>query len=395
MFMGLMSDYIKRGLSVNDLETELVELIKKYNQNRKTFLVLYVADIYKPIPRVLLEQEDYYIIHDLLRNTKSESVDFYLATPGGSAESAEEIVKCLRSKFSSVSFVISGEAKSAGTIMVLSADEILMTETGSLGPIDAQVNIGRSRVSAYDYLEWTEEKRKEAAKIGRLNPFDAIMIAQINPGEISGVHHSLEYAKDLVSNWLVKYKFHKWITTETRKIPVTQEMKEQKAKDIAKEFAQHSKWRSHGRSIKIGDLRNIGLQVTKIEDNPELADIVYRIQTVCRLILESTTAYKIFATEDDKVFKHASATGNIGGGVQQIIPDAAELEIKCPQCGILHKIYAKFINNPKIDEDMKRQGRVTFPKDNKLKCSCGFEVDLSGFRNDIESKTRRKIILSD
>ena len=64
----------------------------------------------------------------------------YIETPGGSGETAEEVVKFLRNNFDTVSFVVSGEAKSAGTIIVLSGDEILMTETGSLGPIDAQRN---------------------------------------------------------------------------------------------------------------------------------------------------------------------------------------------------------------------------------------------------------------
>ena len=81
----------------------------------------------------------------------------------------------MRSKFDTISFVVPGQAKSAGTIIVLSGDEILMTETGSLGPIDAQVKIGRSIQSAYDYIEWTENKQKEAKEKGALNPFDAIM----------------------------------------------------------------------------------------------------------------------------------------------------------------------------------------------------------------------------
>jgi hypothetical protein len=49
-----------------------------------------------------------------------------------------------------------------------------MADTGSLGPIDAQVKIGRSVVSAHDYKEWVGLKRDEAAKNGSLNPFDAV-----------------------------------------------------------------------------------------------------------------------------------------------------------------------------------------------------------------------------
>ena len=69
-----------------------------------------------------------------------QRIDMYIETPGGSGETAEEVAKFLRNNFDTVSFVVCGEAKSAGTIIVLSGDEILMTETGSLGPIDAQRN---------------------------------------------------------------------------------------------------------------------------------------------------------------------------------------------------------------------------------------------------------------
>jgi len=160
---------------------------------------------------VPLEQADFYVIRDLLASKKDlQKVDMYIETPGGSGETAEEIVKFLRNNFDTVSFVVSGEAKSAGTIIVLSGDEILMTETGSLGPIDAQMKIGRSVISAYDYIEWVEEKRKEAEEQGRLNPFDATMVAQITPGELGSVFHALKFAEDLVVEWLINYKFKKW-----------------------------------------------------------------------------------------------------------------------------------------------------------------------------------------
>lgn len=268
--MGLMQEYLNRKLSASELESELLKLISDYNKVRNTFALVFVAALRKPIPDIALSQDDYYIIHDLLTNVDSRRVDIYLETPGGSGEAAEEIVRCLHSKFDQVSFVISGEAKSAGTIMVLSGDDILMTDTGSLGPIDAQVPIGRSVVSAYDYLEWAEEKRREAEKTGRLNPFDATMVAQISPGELSGVYHALKYAEELVTDWLAKYKFKNWSTTETRKLPVTPEMKQKKAKEIAAELTNHSKWRSHGRSIKAMNLNDLGLQVARVEDNQKL-----------------------------------------------------------------------------------------------------------------------------
>lgn len=66
--------------------------------------------------------------------------------------------------------MISGEAKSAGTVLALSGDEILMTNSGSLGPIDAQLKIGRSTVSAHDYLEWVDSETGRGRKNGQIEP---------------------------------------------------------------------------------------------------------------------------------------------------------------------------------------------------------------------------------
>lgn len=52
--MGLMSEYINRKLSAADLESELLQLISRYNKLRDTFAIVYVSAIGKPIPDVPL-----------------------------------------------------------------------------------------------------------------------------------------------------------------------------------------------------------------------------------------------------------------------------------------------------------------------------------------------------
>ncbi len=391
--MSLMNEYINRRLGGPELESELLKLISEYNKLRGTYLFVYAAAIGKPIPAIKLEQFDFYVIRDLLASKKDlQKVDIYIETPGGSGETAEEIVRFLHNNFDGVSFVVSGEAKSAGTIIVLSGNEILMTETGSLGPIDAQMKIGRSIVSAYDYIEWVEEKRKEAKKQGNLNPFDATMIAQISPGELGSVFHAFKFAEDLVVEWLINYKFKKWTITKSHKIPVTEKMKRKRAEEIAKELTNHSKWRSHGRSIKIDDLEDIGLNAIRVDNDPKLAEIVYRIQTVCRLLFETTTSFKIFATQDNKIFRNAAPIGAPIKIPEKQIPDVVEIEQKCPKCGKTYKIYAKFVSNPQIDVDFKNRGFIPFPKDAKIVCKCGFEIDLLGIKNQVEMQIKRKII---
>ena len=359
--MGFMNEYINRKMTMMGLEEELINLIKQYNKLRKTHLVVYAGAIGKQIPDLAMNMDDYYTIYDMLKDVKSDNLDFYIETPGGSGEAAEEIGRFIREKFKNIVFVISGESKSAGTILALSGDEIFMTKTGSLGPIDAQLRIGRTVGSAYDYMEWVHEKRAEAQKNGMLNPFDATMVAQISPSELKGVYNSLEFAKDIVKEWIAKYKFKDWNVTETRKKPVTDEMKRERADEIAKELTNHSKWRTHGRSLKIDDLENIGLRIKRLDDDLKLAEIIYRIQTIIRIIFSSSTNYKIIVTEKDKLFKQA-----INAGTQRAVPNkeanVIEVDIKCQKCKTNYKFYAKFINEPKIDADYKKERNKTFPK---------------------------------
>ncbi len=149
---------------------------------------------------------------------------------------------------------------------------------------------------------------------------------------------------------------------------------------------------SHGRSIKIDDLESIGLKVTKIDNNPKLADVVYRIQTICRLLFETTTSFKIFATQDNKIFRQAVPIGEPIKIPQMQTPDVVEIKQDCPKCGQIHNIYAKFIDNPQVDKDFQKKGFKPFPDNAKITCNCGFEIDLSGIKNQIEIQTKRKII---
>lgn len=391
---SVLGEYIKQNLNIVQLEQELLKLIGEYNKLRNTYLIVYAAAISKQIPAISLNMDDYYIIYDVLRKVTSQNADMYIETPGGSGEAAEEIVTYLRQKFSNVDFVIAGEAKSAGTLMALSGNNILLTNNGSLGPIDAQIKIGRSPQSAYDYMDWIKKKQKEALKTGKLNPFDATMVAQISPGELNGVSNALNFAHDLVINWLPKYKFKDWNNTETRKKVVTEKMKKTRARQIVSKLIDHNRWRSHGRSIKIADLENIGLKITSIDSDPKLAEIVYKIQTVVKLLFETTTTYKIVATEHEKLFRHAATTNP---QIQQplplnSIPEVVNINVKCSKCQTEHNLYAKLIPDSKIDVDMKMKGLVPFPKNNIIICRCGNRMDIKKIKDDMERQAGKKIL---
>ena len=389
--MNYLNEYISKGWSHVELENELVRLIKEYNKIRKCTLLVYAATPESPVPDVALNQKDFYFVKDLLESTstKTNDLDIYLETPGGRGETAEEIVKFVRKKYKKVSFVICGEAKSAGTILAMSGDEILMTDTGSLGPIDAQMVIGRSQVSAYDYTNWVNEKRKEALT-KPLNQVDIAILAQISPGELEGAINAQEYAVQMVKEWLVKYKFKEWKQTETTKQKVNLKMKEERAEEIANALNNHKKWKTHARSLKREDLESLKLKITDVEKNEKLKEIVYRIHTICRLIYMTGNTYKIIATSDNKIAFTFNQSPMLNNPVQS--PEVIELDVDCPKCKSKHNLYIQLKDDNKLDVIATNKGRKKFPKDNVLKCECGFEMNLIDIRNNIEAQTGIKTI---
>ena len=395
--MGYLQEYIDKGYTPKDLMDELQKLVEQYCSVTGRYLFLYVAAISKRVPGISMEEDDFYIIRDMLQSVQNQEIlDVYIETPGGNGVTAEQIAKFLHSKFKRVNYVVSGEAKSAGTILALSGNEIYMTETGSLGPIDAQVSIGRTTVSAYDYMEWINGKMDEALKNGKLNPVDATMIAQITPGEIQLVNHSLEYAKDLVKQWLYQYKFEGWITTETNQKTVTDEMKKNRADEVAEKLVNHSRWRTHGRSLNIDDLESIGIKVVNLEKETKVAEIVYRIQFVCKLLQESTSLYKLFFSKDEKIIKKA-VVANIQKNQAQVMPQGIpqdtkiiKIDIACEKCGRKHRFYKKMVDDGLIDDEMKKQNVLLLPEKDAITCECGNVIDLKAVKNELDMLPKMK-----
>ncbi len=396
--MSYLNEYIEklRKTSADTLITERTRLIKKFNKTYDAYLFIYASCIETNLPETSMLPVDYEAIHDLLQNQSGGKIVFYLETRGGSGDAARDIAELLHDKFDEVHFLIPGEAKSAGTILALSGDEILMTETGALGPIDAQVSLGRSQFSAHGYMAWVDEKREESVKRGKLTPFDATMVAQISPGELSHVNNALNYAINLVKNWLPKYKFKNWAKTKTRGIEVTSEMKEERAEQIASALTDQSRWNSHGRSLKIKDLQELKLNIIAVDEDSKMADIVYRIKAINRLLFSTMAAYKIFVTADNRIQRNKVQKGP-GGIMPSPIDlkktDASQFDINCPTCNKKYSLYAKFKKSSKIDKDMKSKGFKPVAKNKTLKCKCGAVIDLVGPLTEMETLVGKKAIL--
>lgn len=206
--------------------------------------------------------------------TRRPKIAIVLQTGGGSIEVAERIVNVIRHYYGEVTFIVADVAFSAGTVLAMSGDAIMMDYFGCLGPIDPQVERDGKLVPALSYLEQYERLVLKSS-LGALTTAELALLNKLDLAEL----HSFEQAKalttDLLVAWLAKYKFKNWTVTETRQLTVTQQMREDRAREIANGLSDHQRWRSHGRGIPMQKLREtLNLIIDDFSGDPELARLI-------------------------------------------------------------------------------------------------------------------------
>lgn len=90
------------------------------------------GDIYPPLQDMVVQQFKN-------RKSKKKSLLFILATPGGVADSAYRISRAIQDNYEYAYAVVSGWCKSAGTLCVIGAKEVVMSDEAELGPLDVQI----------------------------------------------------------------------------------------------------------------------------------------------------------------------------------------------------------------------------------------------------------------
>ncbi len=341
---------------------------------------------------ISIAYEDILPFKDLMEGLEGDAVDVILETPGGSAEVAEDLVRLLRYRFKEVAFIVPGWAKSAGTIMTMAGDEILMGPSSALGPIDAQIQWKDKVFSAEAFLEGLGAMKLEAESQG-LNKAHIPILQQISPGEIQHAQNALDFAKKLVADWLEHYKFRHWATHRSTGEPVSQDERREAAQSIATALCRHQDWLSHGRSIKLEDLRKLGLQITDFSDNEELYDGIRRYHTLLQMTFESNV-YKLFETQHGLVVRFLNLNPGPAavspGQVQKDLAGAksVDADVTCPLCKSPIPLQLKLAHGVS-----DKPGRIPYPEGDELTCpKCQKRINLAGARREIESQIGKKVV---
>ncbi|MDR2185419.1 MAG: ATP-dependent Clp protease proteolytic subunit [Treponema sp.] len=397
--MGIYSEYLAKNMNFSQLNEERKVWLRKVSELRGDRCILsYAGDVDKIGVNSGIEYADFMFFSDQLATLKGhDSIDIILETPGGQAEIVEQMVKAVRSKFSHVGIIVPGMAKSAGTIFAMAGDQILMGPDSALGPIDAQMTYQGTgkRFSAGAFLDGLEKIKEEIAKNGgRLNPMYIPILQSISPGEIQACENAQAFSRELVKDWLTKYKFSQWLIHSSTGTQVSPKEREDRAASIADKLCQPSSWLTHGRSINIEELRKLKLEIIDYSDNDALNEAITRYFVLLSMLFDNTNIYKVVETPESQIYRHMvtqTVVPQIPIPIQaeRAIKECADINYVCPRCKFTMKIQA----NLNQHSDLK-PGFLPFPVDNNtIVCTnCGLENNLSAIRLQIEAQTGKRFV---
>lgn len=228
------------------VETELGRRIEELEKLLESDVISCIVPIHQPLDDLVRDA-----IEDI--PSKRQKLTVILETNGGSIETTERVANVFRYHYPAcVDFLVPNFAMSAGTILVMSGDNIFMDYYSVLGPIDPQVrNQTGTYVPALGYLLKYDELIEKSAR-GELTPAElAFLVQKFDPAELHRFEQARDHSVDLLRKWLVQYKFKNWTKTRTKRKAVTTTMRARRAESIAKKLNDTRRWRSHGRGLSM------------------------------------------------------------------------------------------------------------------------------------------------
>ncbi len=220
---------------------------------------------------------------DLLHNINDAPLDLLLQSPGGDIDVAEKIVNLCRARSGSFRVIVADSAKSAATLIALASDEIVMSDTSELGPIDAQVEIdtpqGIVRRPAQSFLDGLEAIKMQVQEDGVLSPVDYPLLANLDPALLDFCRKSILRAQRFAEKWLLKSQLKN---------------DDEKAAQVAKELADNNRWLSHGAVIDAEEAKKLGLTVSYLDHQDQLWQKIWRLYCKYRIDSHMEGYQKIF-----------------------------------------------------------------------------------------------------
>lgn len=208
----------------------------------------------------------------------TKGLSLILHTPGGVANAAETVVSYLRSKFDDIEVIVPAYAMSAGTMIALAANRLVMGRQSQLGPIDPQLTTAGRSFSAQAIVDQFERAKAEILANQAAAHVWATILPPLGPSLLQEAQNALDYGERMVAHWLASFMFAGDVA---------------KANATAHHFNDAASHKSHGRRIDRDEARLHGVVVDDLETDQSLQEAVLTAYHLVTLIFEQSPAAKI------------------------------------------------------------------------------------------------------
>lgn len=261
----------------------------------RNVVVYFSAFLQKPDVRpghIIMMPEDVNGLMAAFKGMKwSKGLTIVLHTPGGATMAVQTMVEYIRSKFKDVEVIVPAFAMSAGTMLSLAADRVVMGRQSQLGPIDPQLSASGFQHSARAIVEQFEQAQREIlgdpATGTPPNPMAAHLWAPIlgalGPSLLQYAQDQLDFSEQMVAGWLEKYM----LSSEADPVAA--------GKLLAHYFNDASSHKSHDKRIGIDEARAAGVIVEPLETSQPLQESVLTLYHVLTILAEQSAMTKVIS----------------------------------------------------------------------------------------------------
>ena len=199
---------------------------------------------------------------EVLSAVESKDIDILLHTPGGLVDAVEKFVSVLSLLKLSYRVVVPSFAKSGGTLIALTAKEILMGVNSELGPVDPQITTADYASVSAEYVVADDGQPKILQSIAKAN---------------------IERGKKLAE------KYIRVILETKAKNPTAEQIAacEKSIATVLEKLCSPTGYGSHGAVIDYTEAHEIGLPAIWMDPNSTLWKKVWLLYFACMILIPS------------------------------------------------------------------------------------------------------------
>jgi hypothetical protein len=243
-------------------------LIKTIQEESGRHLICYVSG-----REATIDRDDIAGFMEILHNIQpEENIDLLLHTRGGDVDAAEKLVALMQATVGAgqLRVIVPDFAKSAGTLMTLGADWLIMSDSSELGTIDPQIwaDDGRGNVICHSVLSYLDayKTHSDALRDNPDDPVSRLMLNKLDPTTHRHYEAIRERARNFAEDQLKR--------------------KGRNFSQIADALLDIRRWPSHGQMIKWQDVRELGLPVEYLPPRSEKWQAYWRLYCLLRMAVK-------------------------------------------------------------------------------------------------------------